>query len=79
MNNRGTDKSLLVGNIKEVIENKEKRNKYLFTYERNGNNYYTVDGRKVSVEAFNRMFPIKFKRNLNKGKNCDGTKTWMNE
>lgn len=68
---------LLVGNLKQVMENRIKRGKYIFTYESNGTNYYTVDGKKISVKEFNAMFPVDFKPPIRKGKNSDPTKNWM--
>ena len=69
--------NLLVGNLKEIIDSKNKRNNYTFTYNSNGNNYYTVDNKKLSIEEFNEMFPIEFKPQNKKGRNSDKTKSWM--
>ena len=68
---------LLVGNVKEVLENKLIRSKYTFTYECNGDGYYTVDGEKITIEEFNILFPIELKPPAPKGENYDRTKNWL--
>lgn len=70
-------RSILVGNIRQVLNNRNKRLKYTFTYLPNGENYYMVDGKKVSVKEFNEMFPIEFKPLMQKGANYDRTKNWL--
>jgi hypothetical protein len=72
-------KSILVGNIQRVIENKINRQSYLFTYQPNGNNYYLVNGEKVSIEKFNELFPIEFKPYSSNTENPDKTKNWIQD
>jgi len=66
-------------NIIEVVKNKELRSRFTFTYESTGNYYYTDGINTYSVEAFDRIYPIILKRIYPKGKNSDGTKSWIND
>jgi len=68
---------LLIGNVKEIIDNKALRLKYTFRYEDSGHSYYIVDGNKVSEKDFNAMFPIDVKPIMNKGENSDRRKNWV--
>jgi hypothetical protein len=67
-----------VSNLKTVFKNRSLRSKYVFTYEPTGERYYTVDGKKVTIEKFNEMFPIEFKKISSKGDNPDIRKNWVN-
>lgn len=68
---------LLVGNVKQVLENRNQKLKHTFTYLPNGDSYYLVDGKKVGVKEFNEMFPVDFKPPITKGANYDRTKNWV--
>lgn len=68
---------LLVGNITEVLKMRNERCKHTFTCQPNKEHYYTVYGKKVSVQEFNQMFPVDFKPIEEKGSNPDRTKSWM--
>jgi hypothetical protein len=69
----------LIINLHEVIKNKQERNKYSFTYEPNGLCYYNIGEQKINPIAFDKMFPIEFKRGFKKGENSDRTKNWIND
>jgi hypothetical protein len=68
---------LIVENIQEVVSNKMKRNQYTFRIEPTGESYFIVDGRKVSEEYFNQMFPIELRPYRPKGANSDRRNNWM--
>lgn len=46
------------GSVSAYVKNKEYRNKYTFTIDKDGNGFYTVDGKRLSEKEFNKLFPI---------------------
>ena len=65
------------GNIQEVLKNKYERNKYLFSYNPNGNCYYELGEYKLTVEQFESKYPIEIMPLFIKGENSDKTKNWL--
>jgi hypothetical protein len=65
------------GNIQEVMQNKLKRNKYLFRYNPDGSHYYELGEYQLSVEDFESKYPIEIMPLYRKGENSDKTKNWM--
>lgn len=68
---------ILIGNVKEIVENKALRLKYTYRYDGLGDSYYIVDGKKMSESIFNARFPIDVKPIMNKGENSDRRKNWI--
>ena len=68
-----------ISNLAKMMENKIKRNSYIFTYNCDGTNYYKVDGEEVSVKDFEERFPINLVFRADKGENSDKTKNWMQD
>jgi hypothetical protein len=66
-------------NLAEVIRNKNERNKHSFVYKGNGESYYLMKGKKVSVKDFNKKFPIDYVYDAGKGDNKDKKKNWIND
>ena len=70
-------KSLLVANIQEVIKNKARRHSHLFTYEHNGDSYYSIGNERIDPEKFDELFPVEFIRPALTCENPDKRTNWV--
>jgi len=64
-------------NIKTVIRNRQLRSQYTFRYNELGEGRWIKDITSMTDEEFNKLYPIKVKKLLTKGQNCDGKKRWI--
>lgn len=65
------------GNIQEVVKNKLKRRQFLFRFNPDGSCYYELGEYRISVEDFERKYPIEILPLCKKGENSDRTKNWL--
>lgn len=68
---------MITNNIMEVLKNKRERNKYVFTYISEDENYYTVGDKKLSIAEFNKRFPIEVKKVNKKGDSANKNMSWF--
>ena len=68
---------MINNNIMEVLRNKKERNKYLFTYVNDKENYYTVGKDRLSVSEFNKRFPVHLKKINKKGDSANKNMSWF--
>jgi len=68
---------MITNNIMEVLKNKRERNKYVFTYINDDQNYYTVGKEKLSIAEFNKRFPIEVKKINKKGDSANKNMSWF--
>jgi hypothetical protein len=72
-----TRNAIKVDNIQEVVANRNIVKTTPFVYKSTGESYYLLDGKKVSIEDFESMFPLDLKPVAPKGANYDKTKNWV--
>lgn len=67
-----------IGNAVQVVANKEKRNKYIASYDPNGSVTHIGEGEELTSQEFNAKYPIIFKKRNYKGENPCVKNRWRN-